>query len=204
VGAAAKGELESNISYIARALYEASGGRLRLAATWANPRVEYAPAPNDPLLSGEVALKAWIFSAQYNAEKWSLTGEYSIRDLSSSDFGPFRPDFDITGDSYYLQATYRPLDRWEAFLRYDAYYADWDDRDGTEFEASTGGRVPAHTRFAKDWTVGVRFDVTPSFMLRGEVHIVNGTGWLPPLDNPDRAEIEQRWNMLMFLASYRF
>ena len=48
--------------------------------------------------------------------------------------------------------------------RYDALFTDRNDRDGLKFKARTG--VPANTRFAKDWTVGMCFDLTPSIMLR--------------------------------------
>ena len=46
------------------------------------------------------------------------------------------------------------------------------------------GQLPAHNRFAKDITVGLRWNITPEFMLRAEYHRVNGTGWLSTLDNP--------------------
>ena len=45
-------------------------------------------------------------------------------------------------------------------------------------------RRAAFTRFAKDITVGLRWNVTPEFMVRAEYHRVNGTGWLSTLDNP--------------------
>ncbi len=45
------------------------------------------------------------------------------------------------------------------------------------------GNIPAHSRFAKDITVGLRWNVTPSIMLRAEYHYINGTGWISPFDN---------------------
>jgi hypothetical protein len=41
-------------------------------------------------------------------------------------------------------------------------------------------------------------------MLRAEYHNVNGTGWLPGPDNPVFGSREQRWNMWLFQAAYRF
>jgi hypothetical protein len=79
----------------------------------------------------------------------------------------------VTGESYYLQASYQLGERWEAMVRFDSLVSDRDDRDGQAFAAATGR--PAFTRFAKDWTVGVRCDITRRFMIRAEYHRVDGT-----------------------------
>lgn len=196
------GKLEGDLSYIGRIIYERDGGRLRLALTGARVNISYKPAlafPDD-LLAGTNPFTPWILSAQYNAERWSLTAEYALRSLKYKDFGI--PDLSFTGESYYLQGTYRFNPKWEAVLRYDVLYTDKDDRDGSDFAAATG--LPAYNFFAKDFTVGLRWNITPSFMLRGEYHRVNGTAWLPLLDNPDPSDSTQHWNLFAILASYRF
>lgn len=104
----------------------------------------------------------------------------------------------FTGESYYFQGVYRFNKKWEGVLRYDVLYTDKNDRSGKAFARSTGGQRPAHSRFAKDITVGLRFNVTPSFMLRAEYHRVNGTAWLSTLDNPDSSATSQHWNLLQY------
>ena len=76
-------------------------------------------------------------------------------------------DFDIVGESYYIQGIYRIDPRWEMVVRYDVFFGNVDDRDGSKFEAATG--LPSHLQFAKDWTVGVRYNITPSLMATGRV-----------------------------------
>ena len=76
--------------------------------------------------------------------------------------------------------------QWETVLRYDVLYNDVDDRDGTKFKAATQNTVPAHTQFAKDWTVGLRYKITPSLMVAAEYHRVYGTGWLSLTRQPRR------------------
>ncbi len=195
------GDLDNDVSYIGRLLYERDGGRLRFGLSGALVNIGYQPNLVDPLERGSIRFQPWILSAQYNAERWSLTGEYALRRFKFQDFGAI-PDMEFDGESYYAQFTYRINSNWEAMLRYDLLYSDRDDRDGREFEARTGR--PAHTRFAKDWTVGLRWDVTPTLMLRTEVHRVDGSGWLPPQDNPDTLSIKRRWELFGILASYRF
>ena len=52
--------------------------------------------------------------------------------------------------------------------------------------AACGVNLSAHFQFAKDWTVGVRYNITPSWMVRAEYHnVYGGTLYLFPQDNPD-------------------
>ncbi|HMW79969.1 hypothetical protein [Accumulibacter sp.] len=196
------GELEARLAPDLQLLYEGAGNRYRLAFTALQLDLSYRPGTVDRLRAGRFKLTPLIFSGQYNAERWSLTGEYAIRRTSVSGFGPYFPDSHAVGQSYYLQASYRFAPQWEVLLRYDAFYADMHDRDGKAFAAAT--RQPAFSRFARDWTTGIRFDVTPEFMLRAEYHRVNGTGFLAAQDNPDVHTLRRRWDMVMFLASFRF
>ena len=84
-------------------------------------------------------------------------------------------------------------------MRYDALFTDRSDRDGSNSSS-------AYSRFAKDITVGLRWNVTPQFMLRAEYHHVNGTAWLSKLDNPDIKEhpLSQHWDLFAIQGSLRF
>lgn len=202
------GELTTELSYIGRLIYERNGGRLRLALSGGQVKVGYDPAAKFELGGGKFGFIPLIFSAQYNAERWSITSEYALRyiDLNGFDNPPYVPagrvDQSYTGESVYLQGIYRFSPAWEAVLRYDVLFMDRKDRDGSEYHAATG--LPAHSRFAKDLTVGLRWNITPSIMLRGEYHRINGTGWLSTLDNPNPAFTDKHWNLFAAQISYRF
>ncbi len=202
VGLNRPGHVDSKPATDFQILYDGFGGQYRLALTVARLNLRYKPGIGDVLQDGKFKLTPVILSAQYNAENWSLTSEYAFRRTSVSDFGPFFYNSKADGRSYYLQATYRFVPQWEALLRYDAYYADIDDRNGKNFSAATG--LPGFSRFAKDWTVGLRFDVTPQVMLRLEAHRVNGTGFLAAQDNPEARALRQYWDNVMLQASFRF
>lgn len=197
------GDMTREVSYIGRGTYESNDNRLRLAVSGIWLDVGYDPGPNDRLGPGMLQFTPVYFSAQYNTEKWSLTSEYAIRRLKFKDWGnPLLDNADVYGESYYFQGVYRFSRQWEAILRYDVYYADRSDRSGKQYAATRN--KPAHTRFAKDITAGLRWNVTPSFMLRAEYHRVNGTGWLSGLDNPGASAFSQHWNLFAVQASYRF
>lgn len=202
VGLNPPGHLDAKLAPDFQAIYEGAGGTYRLGFTALHLDLRYRPGYADRLGSGRFKLTPLIFSAQYNAENWSLTSEYASRRISVKDFGPYFYNGDAVGESYYLQGTYRLAPKWEALLRYDVYYADKNDRDGSDFAAATG--LPGFTRYAKDWTVGVRFDVTPQFMLRAEAHRVDGTGFLAVQDNPDPRDLRRYWDNFMLLGSFRF
>lgn len=197
-GQLVQGHLAPEMSYIGRVNYELDGGRIRFAASATQLNMSYSPG------EGSIHFVPVIFSAQYNAERWSLTSEYAFRNLQYKNFGAM-PDMDISGESYYFQGVYRLTPEWEAIARYDVLYMDSNDRQGRKWAASgTGDGRHAHNRFAKDITVGLRWNITPEFMLRAEYHHVNGTGWLSTLDNPNPADMSQRWDLFSILGSFRF
>jgi hypothetical protein len=152
---------------------------------------------------GKFHFNPWVLSFQYNEELWSLTAEYAIRKLELEDFNAF-PDSSKKGESWYIQYTRRFQNDWQWLVRYDSLVNDRSDRSGKEFEASTGGLIPAHTQFADDITLGVQWTPHPRVMLAGEYHHVDGTAWLPTQDTPDPSDTEQEWSMLLFQLSLRF
>lgn len=87
-------------------------------------------------------------------------------------------------------------------MRYDFLFSDRKDRDGSEWAKRT--RQPAHNFFAKDLMVGLRWNISPSIMLRTEYHRINGTGWLSVMDNPNSVLTDQHWNLFAAQISYRF
>ncbi len=197
------GAMEGDTSWVTRLGYEWESeiGGIRLALTYANFRGNYQPESGAVLQAGSFALDPLILSAQYNAEKWSLTWEYALRRLDFNDFAP-NPDIGFTGQSYYIQGTYKFTDALEGIIRYDDLIWDVDDPHGDILSAQTGGLVVNHSRFAQDWTFGLRYEILPSLMLSAEYHRVNGTGWLSPLENQNG--ITQHWDLYTTMISYSF
>ncbi len=198
------GEFGNDLSFLGRLTYQLDGGRYKLAVSGAQVNSTYEPGflPPQDLRAGTDLFELLILSAQYNGEHWGFTSEYALRHTEDQGFGPGFPDATFTGESYYFQGMYRASAKWEAFLRYDVFFADRDDRDGEAFEKTTG--FPGHNFFAKDWTIGARYYFTPAFMVAAEYHHVYGTGWLPRQDNPDLSATDEKWDLFAVLASYRF
>ena len=199
------GEMEGDASWLARLGYEWQNGLVKLAVTYADFRGDYDPEAGvcqdtgACLGAGSFHFSPLILSAQYNAENWSLTAEYALRRSDLDNFAP-RPDLGWSGQSYYIQGTYRFTDALEGLVRYDELIWDLDDEKGERFSKQFG--APGYSRFAQDWTFGLRYEILPSLLLSTEYHLINGTGWLSNLENP--AGTKQHWDMYAFMLSYSF
>ena len=204
LGSNLPGNLDGDTSYNAQLLYEKDGGLIRLALTWGQLNMDYDSSARPPfdIDSGSIKFEPYVFSAQINKERWSLTGEYALRRLKYYGFSyPGIINRVIKGESYYIQGTYDFFEDWQGFVRYDILYSNKKDRNGKKSERPGH---PSHSLFAKDLTFGLRWDITECLMLRGEYHYVNGTAWLTSEDNTDRSKTERYWNMFSILIAYYF
>ena len=208
LGGIQPGHMERDVSYIGRGIFETNDKRLRLGVSgiWLNTAYDPQGA-RDPLGAGALEFTPVFFSAQYNTERWTLTSEYAIRPFQYGDSfkAPVLKGLHFVGESYYFQGEYRFTPKLEGILRYDALFTDRSDRSGSDWAALNPARQGLeHSRFARDITVGIRWNVTPEFMLRAEYHHVNGTGWLSRLDNPSPRDTVKNWDLFAIQASYRF
>lgn len=190
------GRLQGDTSWITRIAYDSPGDQVRFAVTYAQILSDFKSSVR-PLNQGAFHFNPLILSAQYNAEKWSLTAEYALR-RTRMDYSKL-PDFGFTGQSYYIQGTYRFTDKLEGVARYDDLVWDLNDQYGYRYPPALG---PSFSRYARDWTFGLRYEIMPSLLLSGEYHHINGTGWLSRLENPQSQT--QHWDMYAFMLSYNF
>lgn len=198
------GSLEAKPSWLGRISYDFLRGRLRFAYSEYRLLLDYSAAAVDPNGPGAIKFRPRIFSAQYNQESWSLTAEYARRRFDFETLTKYVPFTDVTGESYYAQASYRLTPKWEVLARYDVLYQNKEDRTGETFEAITRGTRPAHSQFAKNQTITVSWTPSDAWMIRAEHHWIDGTAWLPIQDNSDSAAIARKWTLFTLLASVRF
>ena len=195
------GKMEGRASWVNQLKYEWRGGLVRLAFSYGQVNLQYAPVPGTRNLQpGTFQLEPILFSAQYNAENWSLTAEYEIRKTHLKNFG--FPKIDQTGDSFYVQGIYQITPILQGMVRYDQLILNRDDTNGEKYAAATGN--PAFSRFAKDWTFGIRLEVLPKLLISAEYHNIEGTGWVSGLENPDPNKTSKHWNLYMMMISYDF
>lgn len=207
LGTRPQGNLSGQSSWTSQLMYHSAGDKVRLGLTRAAIRLDYATGQGDTvygLQPGKVEFAPWIFSALWQEERWSLAAEYLKRTMRYTEFGANRvvPNRDVPGQSYYLQGTWRFTPKLEGLVRYDVYYMNSDDKSGEATAALT--KMPSWTYYAKDWTVGLRYRFQPGWHVSGEIHSVDGAGWLAPADTPNPATTSRHWNLFLLQLGYQF
>lgn len=204
------GKFKGKNSWLGQAMLELGGGRWRAGISLGEMAMGYQPGPvGDPYLSGNHRLPTWVLSFEHNTEDWSATAEYSQTEVKTRGYGAsLLADFihkGTTTEAWYVQLTRRFTPAWQGYLRYDVLYLNKDDRNGSAFIQEpfvTFSGIPSYHRFAKDWTVGIRYDWN-AWAFSAEWHRVDGTAWISELDTPANESI-RHWDMLLMQAAWRF
>ncbi len=202
----AQGEFNTKPALAAQLSYELNGGEFIFAVSYMDLAFDYSPLPGEttfvgvPLTKSTTRIQPLLFSAQYNGENITLTGEYNYRWNNFGNFAQFGGGKFIT-ESWYIEGSYRILPELQATVRYNTISIDKDDREGEGAELLG---FPRHVAFAQDWVFGLRYDITPSWMVRAEYQLVHGTAWLPQADNPDPFKTRQDWDLYGLQFSFKF
>lgn len=198
----ASGHLKGEASLITQLNYEIMGGKYIFAISYAQVGISYEPGnKSDPVTGLKGNFDSFILSAQYNGEKFSLAGEYNRQWNRFSGIAN-REDQTRISEYWYVQAGYRILDNLQATIRYDSGVRDINDRSGEIFHYQTG--LPAHFMFTQDIVFGLRWDITPSWMVRAEYQRVHGASSVSLIDNPEISELVLNWNIYALQVAFRF
>lgn len=200
LGADFPGKLSSGTATGFRIYHENFDSSRRLAIFVAHLPLLYDKASADILANGKIGVDvAWI-SASQDFDRLTLTTELFLPRARYSGFGPVIPDKTVHPLGWYGQISYRPNIKWETFARYDLSYHDRNDRSGEKLSSLTGR--PAYNFYAKDYTIGARYHLTPRANISAEVHFVDGTSWLPVLDNPNVMSTKKDWTLSVLQFNY--
>ncbi|MEC4749203.1 hypothetical protein [Methylomicrobium sp. Wu6] len=200
LGPYALGEFSAKPTVVTQLSYELNGGEYVFAVSYADLELGYHPLAGDRFGAGTSFVRPLMISAQYNGEKLTLTAEYNYRHNVMKGYETL-PDRRFATESWYIEGSYRFFPKWQATVRFDTIDGNTENRRGTGLEAIG---LPSHAAYAQDWTIGLRWDINGSWMLRGEYHRVHGTLWLPQADNPDRLRTTQDWDLFGVQALFRF
>lgn len=182
----------------AQVLDSYDGGRLTFGLSHVRARVDLEPVPTFPI-DAELKARIYVASLRYNAERYSVTGEYTYTRTESH--SNFMGDSASASDGGYVQVDYRLTPKWSLYGRYDATFSDADDRDGSDAAETTG--EDRYSRFAHDLVLGASWKPDAHWGVWAEVHRIYGTATAPALDNPDGAD-DERWTLFTVMAAFRF
>jgi len=203
IGENLPGSLDSDEKNVTSSLlYEYDAGRIRIALSNVNYTLRFNAQPGPIFSDGYIDGDIRILSAEYNAERWSFTAEYSRQPIYYNDISPVFETLDGEAEAYYVQALHRFSNRWSSWLRYEASFRDKDDKSGKMRGPASG--QPPHSTFTKSWVAGVRWDVSRNLMVSAEYHRNDGTFILSRVDNPPSTPTDPEWDIFALLVSYRF
>jgi len=208
----AEGRLGGRPLLLGRAFYEWMGGRGKLMFSVVDLDRDFR-STSAFYQNGNTKVTYPMFSAQYNAERWSLTAEYGWIDSQRTGYQAFLQNLPTwknnTSENFYLQGEYRFTSDFSAVLRYDVFHVSRGDRGGQELSnqfKQIGQEVPAHRFYARDLTAGVRWSFARNFLWAVDYHYVNGTAWLNETDNPSLSspQTSSQFSLLTTMISFRF
>jgi hypothetical protein len=104
-------------SLFGQLVYEHNSGEYIYILSYADVSLKYDKNDTDIFMEGTTDFELYILSAQYNGEKFSLTGEYLYQKNNFFDFGPFFSDSESISESWYIQGAYRFKPNWQVYTQ---------------------------------------------------------------------------------------
>ncbi len=153
----------------------------------------------------------WTYSAEFTLEQLTLAAEYQqVRqsretEIKNLDLSPLPamsiliPDSTGQSDGWYVSASYQFFDWFTLGLYYSAYYSSDEDKDGQRYLDSN---MPASYAWQKEWVPTLRFDPVPNWVIKGEVHFIDGSARCYDFNNPYGRD--DNWHLYALKTSYSF
>lgn len=159
--------------------------------------------PQTVQLAGQFDVNITLFSARFNADKFSVTAEYGVSGNKNRVTLGGAPllHTSVTADGGYLQGEYRINSSWGAFARAEGQFADRGDRSGRRFAAQNPG-IDRASRATRSLVAGANWRYGQHWGVWGEYHWINGTLRLQKLENPQ--PLADHWSLIMLMVGYKF
>ena len=140
-------------------------------------------------------------SAEYTRGAWQFTAEYLyIRRYSDTVLPVLGLSRALAEqDSRYAMVTYELSDRWQFGTYYCESNANINDRQGRKNVI-----LPGHRNWLKDFALAASCKVTPAWMVKAEIHSLNGTKTILSTTNGDAAKWSPDWAYYVIKSTYSF
>lgn len=165
----------------------------------------YHRGDHDAFLDADIVLQRAFLNALYQGEFWEFSAELLQDRFVFDDF--YFPGFhqDNLGQGLFLQARYKVNNRLTFLGRYEKFYINKDDKNGSKLEQATQGTTPAYFGYQNSFTLGVSYDLLANVRLEFEHHWFEGTARLTPVVLPNaRVNNREHWNLWALQLMYWF
>lgn len=185
LGELAQGELEHDDDWQTSFYWQPSLSNWRFGVVGLDSKFTYIPGQQDNFTSGWLVIQRLMINAIYQGEHWEFSSELIQERLNQEGF--FSPDFviDVKGQGGFVQARYHLNDKLRILARYERYFRDKDDKNGSQLVSLSNGRIPEYFAYQHDATIGFSYDLLDNLRLQVEHHWVQGTARLTPVVAPN-------------------
>ncbi len=154
----------------------------------------------DPLTYEANYLSMVVYSLEYVWDDLILATEFqkTRTDWAFIDAaGSINMDGTINGKGYYISGSYRVNDWLEAGMYYSMWYPDSTDKHGNDSATLTND----YQAWLEQYVLSLRFDISPNWCSKVEVHRMDGAAGNFSLDNDS---YEEHWWMFVAKMSFSF
>ncbi|KZZ80437.1 hypothetical protein A3766_23490, partial [Oleiphilus sp. HI0132] len=191
-------KLKGDRSLLAKIIYGEEFDGWRASITYFKPEYEVSvefPAGDDPLLmivepDASFYSENIVTSLEYNQFQWSVTFEY-LRHKFQTNIPALASEAvnDFYEEAYYLQSVYRFDEFWEMYARYEQTKLRGSSDPKSSFD---------------DANFGLAFRPDENWLLRAEIHYIEGYSRLFSRDNSISDEQDPYWTAVLFQLAYRW
>lgn len=156
-------------------------------------------------------------SLEYISDNWIFTSEYRTkftkRQTKTTDLTlnlHSYTDNEFRTEAYYFQFRYQLSEKLETLLRYEAYFVNKCDRDGSKWAKIVQNQSINYYMYSKDWVVGAKYEINDDLILKSEFHVLDGAflnyaaGSVGATDNNISEGLDRYWNMFLLELTYSF
>lgn len=140
-------------------------------------------------------------SLGYTHNQWIFETEFSRTNKTTNlNTGQSAQSIKNTEIGYYIGTTYHFTPGFKMAIYYDVFYADKNDKQGTQLAAQFG--EPPYKAWRKDWVISARFDINEAWNFKLEGHFINGTAEI--LDGYNPQDTQQHSFLLALKTTVNF
>jgi len=146
-----------------------------------------------------------VLSAQYYWQNFTFTGEY-LRIYNTIDTEVAYTGIQsnkATSEAYYAQVEWQAMEKLLLLARYEEFYNDTSDRDGSKSFAS-GNLISPYTNYSKGYTLGARWYFNSDLSVTAEFSHNKGASWLPKSKTINVSNLQESWDYYALQLSYHF
>ena len=138
----------------------------------------------------EYTVGDWQYAAQFMRFNFDTAFTFPV-------FGELPSKWDA--DSYFLLTTWQATSRLQLGACYSASFNLADDHDGSSLQM-----VPHHRGYQKDWCLSAACRLSDQFLVKAEVHSMDGTQNVGDGDNGDVLGWKPRWGYYILKSTFTF